>query len=210
MNRLALLLTLFASPAFADHIKYAPGTSVTIKNATVTLVADASGELQVTSIAGPNVTPGPVDPPPVDPVTPPTGLLETLTAATNAVPAYVAKDTDAKSIAFSINFVAPYLKGNAKASDVTAILKTMADAGMGANATKWTAWWATFDGATKTMTMPQYKAALTVATSALTSNAGFKSGEFMGAESFGLDITQLMKLLEFIMKYLPMILALFA
>ena len=60
------------------------------------------------------------------------------------------------------------------------------------------------------MTVEQYKVALGVITAELTADSNFASGDFMGAESFGLDIGKLMKLLEFVLKYLPMIMALFA
>ena len=177
-------------------------------NATITLQAGPTGELTIIAINGGTtpVIPGPITPGPINPPT--TDLASAMKKATDAV-AYANKDEDARSIAFNVNFVTPYLTGNAKASDITSVLKTMSDAGIGANAGQWTAWWATFDASTKNMTMDQYKVALGTAVNALTASSNFESGEFMGVENFGLDLTKLMQLLEFIMKFLPIILALF-
>lgn len=210
MFRLSLLLMLFATPSFADHIELTMnGSKVPIMNATITLQAGPTGELTIVAINGGSspVIPGPITPGPIIPA-PTTDLASTIKKATDAV-TYATKDEDARSIAFNLNFVTPYLTGNAKASDITAVLKTMSDAGIGANAGQWTAWWATFDASTKNMTMDQYKVALGVAVNSLTASSDFQSGEFMGVENFGLDLTKLMQLLEFIMKFLPIILALF-
>ena len=162
--------------------------------------------MPIQSIGTVTVTPGPITP---GPIVPSDTLAASLSKAQAAIPAYASKEDHAKAIAVSISFVAPYLTGTANVSAITAILKTMSDASMGDDAEKWSTWWLALDNGTKGMTVAQYKAALPSVTDSLTANMEFQSSEFGGVETYGLDMTKVMELIQFILKYLPMILALF-
>jgi len=198
---IAITLMLVASIAQADK-RFVP------LSATEGLLVESASPVTFERIPIQQIGVVPVTPGPVVPV--PLGTLAEVVKKATAAVTDPNKDENARSIAFSINFVKPYLVGSTDVTKITAILKTMADSSMGNDAVAWSGWWASIDTATKGMTVAQYSTALDTITTGLTADSNFASGEFLGVENYGLDPAKLMKLLEFILKYLPMILALFA
>ena len=138
MKRLTTLLLMLAlaTPLFAADV-FVPLST------TEGLLIQAPGAAKITttripiqSIGTVVIDDGPVTP---DPVVPVGTLAEIVEKATAAV-VDTDKDENARSIAFNVNFIKPYLKGNANVADITKILKTMSDDALGDSATAWAGW----------------------------------------------------------------------
>lgn len=178
-NILILLLLLSPAVGQADHIKFSPGTKMTVQ-ATITIVADSNGELQIDATApmtiGGGIVPGPITPGPVIPG-PTTDLASAVTQASAAVAAYANKDQDRAAMAYVMTFLAPGVQ-KAEISLGRKTIKDACDQACGANAAKWNNVHAVIAANTANMTNVQYAASLKTIAEALTSSLAASDGDF--------------------------------
>lgn len=206
-------MAYLALTANAAETKLAPGTWR--GTAVVTIVVDAAGNQVVTVdpaapltiTGGGGVVPGPTPTPSPTP-SPYTSLTEAVKAATAAVPEYADKANHRRAMAFGMTFLAQ-ATANAPVADSRATVRQFCDAATGADAAKWSAWWATVDAklnalnptpATYTAALSDIAASLTADLPATTAKATYSAGP-----TYGLN----QEIIDLLMKYLlPLLLKL--
>jgi len=208
-----LVAALLAPPLFPAETKLAPGTWR--GTAIVTIVVDAAGNQTVTvdpsapltiTSGGGVVPPGPVVPPS------PGTLAEAVKTATAAVPEYADKANHRRAMAFGMTFLAQ-ATSNAPVADSRATVRKFCDAAAGADAAKWSSWWATVDAklSSLNLTPATYTAALHEMSTALTADLPATANaakDSSGNPTFGLSPELIRILLEILLPLLLKLLGL--